>query len=302
MRATGRFLEYDLLADARRFLMPRDVVVDVGAHVGNHTVFFAAICNCFVSAFEPDEQNYGMLRQTVMLNALEGQVDLHRAAVSSERGAGNMVDGPRATASTRRLSVTPDGVVPVVRLDDIARPGPVRVLKIDVEGHELQVLQGAAELIRQDRPRIYVECLDEKHFSMIARYLAGLEYRATACFADSPTFGFSPGGQNEFVTDSDQDFGAAAIHQYAVRMRRLSELRERVATAKAAQRREADRAAKALAAQEREAKRAAEAVAAQRKLAKDLRKIKKSATYRMARVASFPARKIRRLWRSILHP
>ena len=268
LQKTGHFLEYDLLADARRFLRPDDVVIDVGAHVGNHTIFFSAICHCFVIAFEPDQNNYEMLKRNIFLNNLEKRVELWQAALSSQSGLGQVVDGPTATASTRRLSLTSDGSVSVVRLDDVALEKRVHLLKIDVEGHELQVLLGAAKLIERYRPRIYVECLDEDGFSAVSEYLKQFTYRANACFGDSPTFVFSPDAREEFVVSSDREFGLAAIHQRNVRTRRIADLTERLAGAKEAQRREVERAKEAAAAQRREAKRAAQAETVQRREAK----------------------------------
>ena len=251
-----------------RFLRPDDVVIDVGAHVGNHTIFFSAICHCFVIAFEPDQNNYEMLKRNIFLNNLEKRVELWQAALSSQSGVGQVVDGPTATASTRRLSLTSDGSVSVVRLDDVALEKRVHLLKIDVEGHELQVLLGAAKLIERYRPRIYVECLDEDGFSAVSEYLKQFTYRANACFGDSPTFLFSPDAREEFVVSSDREFGLAAIHQRNVRTRKIADLTERLAGAKEAQRREVERAKEAEAAQRREAKRAALAETAQRREAK----------------------------------
>jgi FkbM family methyltransferase len=281
LRQTGCFREYDLLADARRFLLPNDVVFDVGAHIGNHTIFFAAICQAIVFAFEPDEHNYGTLQRTVALNALQDRVAMYHAAVSSKIGFGHMVDGPRGTPATRRLSVASDGAVRVMRLDDTIPENPVRIIKIDVEGHELQVLLGATKLIERDRPRIYVECQTEARFADIAQHLADFGYRAIACFADAPTFAFSTAGADAFVTTSDLGFGVAAIHLRSVRK----------SNARGARKRQARRVAKAQSAQRREAQRAAKAEAA-------LKRMTESRTRRMARLVTRPARKLRKLWRS----
>ena len=284
LRKTGCFAEYDLLADARRFLLPNEVVIDVGAHIGNHTIFFAAVCQSFVLAFEPDAQNYLALQRTVAVNGLQDQVKTYQAAVSSANGFGHMVDGPRGTPGTRRLAVTSDGAVPVIRLDDVMPKERVRIMKIDVEGHELQVLLGATQLIERDRPRLYIECLTEGHFSDLAQHLAEFGYRAMACFGGSPTFAFSAKASSDLMSSSDLEFGIAAIHQRSVRARD-------VANVKATRKRQAQRVAKAKSALRREAQRAAKAEAA-------LERITKSGAYRMARLLTWPARKLSKLWRS----
>jgi Methyltransferase FkbM domain len=157
-------------------------------------------------------------------------------------------------------------------------------MKVDVEGHELQVLLGAAKLMERDLPRIYVECLTEAHFSDVAQHLGNFGYRAIACFGDSPTFAFSTKVGGEFMTSSDLGFAVAAIHRGSVRI-------GDAAMAKAARKRQVKRVAKAQSAQRREAQRAAKAEAA-------LERVTKSGTYRLARLMTWPARKLRKLWRS----
>jgi FkbM family methyltransferase len=159
----GEFSEGEV-ALFRALLRPGDVALDVGANVGAHTVAVAGLVGPRgrVIAFEPQRLAYYCLCANVALNNLH-HVVCHQAAAG--RSAGFLVvpdlDPDReqnfggvelsATAAGR-----PGQKVPVWRIDDLGLPA-CRLIKIDVEGMEREVLAGAAETIRRCRPLLYVE-------------------------------------------------------------------------------------------------------------------------------------------------
>jgi FkbM family methyltransferase len=143
---------------------PGDVVADVGAYVGLYTLAFAQRVGPGgkVIAFEPDPDSFEGLSRHVALNGFTGNVELCRAVVGCEDGVVAFAAGQGSESrvaavegvSTERLMVR------VVRLDSVLRDVRLDVLKIDVEGYEELVLQGASGLLsdRLRRPRaIYIE-------------------------------------------------------------------------------------------------------------------------------------------------
>ena len=70
--------------------------------------------------------------------------------------------------------------IPVIKLDDYVtehHPGPIRFIKCDVEGHELPVFQGAAEMLRRDLPTLLFECHDaEAESGELFEFLVDLGY------------------------------------------------------------------------------------------------------------------------------
>lgn len=140
-----------------RHLQPGDVVLDVGANAGLYTVIAARAVgeSGHVYAFEPDQRALALLRRNVAVNGLKN-VTVIEAAVSDETG-----ERPFAAASDTALSslaaIQRDDqqiegwrTVPTVRLDDAIVThdiSGVRFLKIDVEGAEKLVLDGAANLL-----------------------------------------------------------------------------------------------------------------------------------------------------------
>ncbi|HUP19309.1 MAG TPA: FkbM family methyltransferase [Gemmatimonadota bacterium] len=135
-----------------------EVVYDVGAHVG----YFTAIASLRVGpagrvvAFEPRPVNLGLLRRHVEANRLEN-VTVVDAGVGRESGEAHFEEG--TGSGTGKISRTGRLTVRVVRLDDVVgQEGfpPPDFIKIDVEGGELDVLEGARHLLERGRPRLLV--------------------------------------------------------------------------------------------------------------------------------------------------
>jgi FkbM family methyltransferase len=138
--------EYDFL---RRVLRPGWSVVDVGAAIGQFSLFCAATAEVSVHAFEPSSANVAMLATNARLNGVAGQVAVHRVAVSNAPGEATF-----ATADVTYVSgLSAGGEGERVRVDTLtamcAELGidHVHVLKINVAGHEPEVLEGALPLL-----------------------------------------------------------------------------------------------------------------------------------------------------------
>ena len=148
--------EQDVFA---RTIRPGDVVYDLGANVGFYTLLAAKLAGPTgrVVAFEPVPRNLGYLRRHLALNHRE-DVTVVAAAVSDRSGTARFRDGPAHTVGTLAADGGSDGYdVDVVALDDYtASPATVlpapRVIKIDVEGAEADVLRGAHRVLRTVRP------------------------------------------------------------------------------------------------------------------------------------------------------
>lgn len=154
-------LEADALADFAAHLDADAIVWDVGANVGLYTLAAARRARRVV-AFEPAPENVAALTRHVSINRL-GNVEIVAAAVSNVDGTARLAAG--ASPSEFRLADQGESVR-CVTLDAWRRasgaPAP-DVIKIDVEGAESTVLDGAAETIRSARPRIYLAVHDGQH-------------------------------------------------------------------------------------------------------------------------------------------
>ncbi len=156
------FEEEELRFLADRF--PRGLrIVDAGANTGNHTLFFAAAMDAeIVIPIEPVPRAIAAIRATVEANALKN-VDLSKLGVAIGAAPGRMKAIPSTTAGlgATHFVEDPDGAIPRVPLDDLVL-GPVDLIKIDVEGMEMEVLAGASVLIAAQHPCLYIEVLDER--------------------------------------------------------------------------------------------------------------------------------------------
>lgn len=141
--------------------------IDVGANFGLYSLAVAArYPGRPVVAFEPDERNLERLRQNLALN--RHAVTVRRDAASSRDGAVRFA--PASDRSTGQSRVDASGIeVPSVRLDTVFnQSGASIALKIDVEGHELEVIEGAQRLLRHNRCFIQVECFPERIAALTA--------------------------------------------------------------------------------------------------------------------------------------
>ncbi|WNB85195.1 FkbM family methyltransferase [Cellulomonas sp. ATA003] len=187
----GRPYEHPMLADMARRLHAGDVVLDVGANVGNHSIYLAAVVGCHVEAFEPDATLTSALGASVEANGLGAVVRVHTVALGSGAGTGALVRPDVTNIGAQQIRLG-EGDIRVVPLDAVDVRRPVRGMKVDVEGMELAVLQGAAVLIEQDRPLLYVECATEIAFGAVASWLDERGYSYWETFNATPTHLFVP--------------------------------------------------------------------------------------------------------------
>jgi FkbM family methyltransferase len=170
----GAWYEADVLAAAKA-TGASGLYLDVGAHVGNHTAYFATECGASVLAVEPNTETYARLVATVEASGISERVRTLRAAVHPEWKTGRVIPAPAGNSGMVRVADGGDvGTVPVVRLDDLVGNERVGLLKIDVEGNVLGVLDSAVQVLKRDRPVIVAEAGKQK--DEVTKLLAGLGY------------------------------------------------------------------------------------------------------------------------------
>lgn len=160
--ALGGFYEIETLKRLKAFLAPGDQVVDVGANVGNHTIYFAGEAGCRVLPFECNPKLTPRLTAVVESAGLSDLVDLGSLglAVSDAREEVefNFLRDDFSNISKTSTSTSTAGAarVPAITLDSLTLTA-CRLLKIDVDGGEMLVLRGAERFIGALRPIIAIE-------------------------------------------------------------------------------------------------------------------------------------------------
>jgi FkbM family methyltransferase len=154
-----------------------DVVFDVGAHVG----FFSLLASKVVGeggrvvACEPDPYMSERLRTNLKLNA-RGNVSWENVAVGETSSRKSFASG--GGAGTGSLSEDGSIEVEVVTLDRLAEKwGAPAVVKVDVEGGELDVLAGGSRVLREHRPVLIVEAHGAENEKAAVHMLENLHYR-----------------------------------------------------------------------------------------------------------------------------
>jgi FkbM family methyltransferase len=145
----------------RQILRPGDVVWEIGANIGAHSVPLAKLVGTSggVFAFEPQRLAFQTLCANVALSSL-ANVFCQQVAVSDEMGSMRipMLDPYRDQnfGGFHAMGHSRGEPTPVVALDQLVLP-PCRLLKADVEGMELHVLRGARRILQTLQPVLYVE-------------------------------------------------------------------------------------------------------------------------------------------------
>jgi FkbM family methyltransferase len=151
-----------------------DVFVDVGAHIGSYTIPVARKAQKVI-AFEPNKHSFELLTKNIALNRLTN-IEAYNTAVSKKRATvsfmyenqpeySRIIDGDQSTNVAVIENVKSNNNIHLVDTTDLdsvlLREDRVDWIKIDVEGHEIYVLEGAMQTIRIHKPKIIIEIMSQ---------------------------------------------------------------------------------------------------------------------------------------------
>jgi len=189
LRFTGSYeATFSRVLDA--VLKPGATVVDVGAHVGYHAIRLANLVGPHgrVIAYEPEPTLADILQINIDRNGLSDRATAHRTAVGRINGRqplwrnGSNTGGASLSREAVDGGVSGSSSVEVVTLDfhlleDLELESTIDLIKVDVQGHEFSVLEGASKVIERDWPTIGFEYNpDQLVAAGIVNPVAELEY------------------------------------------------------------------------------------------------------------------------------
>ena len=181
IEAYGRY-QLEELKVFDRFVQSGDTVLDIGANIGTHTLWFANKVGekGSVIAFEPQRLIFQTLCANMALNSIK-HVDCKQLGVGySKRLVTVPVLDPLKENNFGGLSIeghTEGEPVAICRVDDIGL-SRCDFIKMDVEGMEPEALQGAMNTIVKCRPVLYLELDREENVHFIQIFLEELRYKA----------------------------------------------------------------------------------------------------------------------------
>jgi len=187
----GRYYELGVQETVRGLLRPGDRFVDIGANIGMITLLGASAVGTRgrVDSFEPNPEALEVLRRHIALNDIQ-HVRLHPIGLADAPGQLTLNLTSDHTGTATLTEVDPSEIrrrveVEIAVGDDrlLSDPQPVRLIKIDVEGFELQALRGLRGLLERDRPFLITEFVAETYddpdagFAELVALLGPLGYR-----------------------------------------------------------------------------------------------------------------------------
>jgi len=136
-----------------------DNFYDIGAHAGLYSLLIQnSSPDTKVHAFEPDMQNLCQLYANLYLNQYYDTIQVHKLAVSNTTGTAFLDRSEKTGRGTRNIVSKGNHQVEVKRFDDMfTNKGSTSFFKIDVEGHECSVIEGAKEYLSNNSCVLLIE-------------------------------------------------------------------------------------------------------------------------------------------------
>lgn len=180
------FYESKQLAQLETFglIGPKSVICDIGANIGNHAVYFTHVLGAAkVLAFEPMDHTYATLCSNILLNHIEDRVLAYNCLIGAETGFAEMVRfNPRNLGATA-FAAKATGSVSLFALDEVLEADDLPnldLIKVDVEGMQLDVLMGAEGILGKRKPALWVEVsAREDSMDAVGIYLEQFGYQPT---------------------------------------------------------------------------------------------------------------------------
>ena len=135
-------------------------VLDIGANIGNHTIFFLTKKAKKVISFEPVKDTFDILKKNIEINNFQNKVNLFNIGVGQTKGKAILKYYNSKNIGMSQLSSDKNGDIPILSLDELNIEEHINFIKIDVEGFEADVIKGMTETIKRNKPLIMIEIRD----------------------------------------------------------------------------------------------------------------------------------------------
>ncbi|WP_164744180.1 FkbM family methyltransferase [Paenibacillus barengoltzii] len=155
-----------------KYIPNNSVIYDIGANIGNHTVFFKKYYKASkIFSFEPVPTNFELLKKNVFENSLS-DIELFNVGVGETYKKSSVITN-QTNMGECKLYDSPAGNIDVLPIDGQDFDVPDFV-KIDVEGDELNVLKGMSNTLTKYNPVIWIEI--NNNFNEVDSFLSQLNY------------------------------------------------------------------------------------------------------------------------------
>jgi len=169
----GEYSHAEVLMMAH-FLDKDSVYLDIGTNVGYHALGIHSVVGCRVIGFEPHPNHFAV----AAFNCNEHNIQIYNCAVAEQDGLITISDFDETEVKNYgEVQTDTNGIeVKAIKLDTLNLP-KVDLMKIDVEGFEINVLEGATDTIDKCRPVIFYEALTLEDWGPCYDYLKAKKYK-----------------------------------------------------------------------------------------------------------------------------
>ena len=200
LQVTNSFYELALLEKVKSLNLT-GTYIDCGANIGNHTVFFSKYCNSTrVISFELDNTIFNVLEHNVDINNLNN-VKIFNCGVGEMKKMVSTSSLDNTNVGMTKI-LQDGGNVQVDALDNLLKDvEDIKLIKIDVEGYEKNVILGGKEILKKHKPTLIVELRDDQEFNEFKTLIEPLGYFTDkVSYAKTPTYFWEhTGNKYEYV-------------------------------------------------------------------------------------------------------
>ena len=158
-----------------KYLTPQSVYLDIGTNIGYHALAVHQTAGCPVLAFEPHPNHFSV----AAYNCKDKPIRIYNTALGNKNSTMTISNfDENILGNYGEVGVNDTGIeVQVIKLDTLEDLSDVTLMKIDVEGAELDVLKGATKTIKNQRPVIFYEAIDNEVWNKCYKWLDAKDYK-----------------------------------------------------------------------------------------------------------------------------
>ena len=157
------YWDREALEMINKYLPDDAVILDVGANIGNHSVYWGIERNAKkIYAFEPLKGTYEILLKNIELNELQDIVIPYNIGLSDEEIQASVQTFMPTNIGGTAFKKNPKGNFKFRPLDALDIPEKIDLIKIDVEGHEIEMLMGGVKTLNKNKPVVVIETFTHK--------------------------------------------------------------------------------------------------------------------------------------------
>ncbi len=181
----GSFYEntlLDYLMD-KKYLPKGSNIMDWGSNIGNHTLYFATVVEAnHIWCFEPVKSTFEILKRNIEINNLQERVSIYNVGLGEKYSKASIGHKDEENCGGTSIKENGEGDLVIESIDSMAIDDKIDFIKIDVEGFEYHALIGAANLIKKNRPIMFIE-IAENNLELVDDLLNEWGYKAQEEFA-----------------------------------------------------------------------------------------------------------------------